>query len=113
MKEDKRCIIGVDIGGTFFRIGAVDQEQNILQFQKVRVRNVIHSENVLDDLCNFLIDFMTKVPYKAEGISIGFPATIDRNRTMVVPGHRISGLWNSCSEEISGRCISYTGIYRT
>lgn len=89
MKEDKRCIIGVDIGGTFFRIGAVDQEQNILQFQKVRVRNVIHSENVLDDLCNFLIDFMTKVPYKADGISIGFPATIDRNRTMVVQAPNI------------------------
>ena len=89
MKEDKRCIIGVDIGGTFFRIGAVDREQNILQFQKVRVRNVIHSENVLDDLCNFLIDFMTKVPYKAEGISIGFPATIDRNRTMVVQAPNI------------------------
>lgn len=89
MKEDKSYIIGVDIGGTFFRIGAVDQDLNIWDFKKIRVRDVIHSGNVLDDLRCFLINFMNKIPYKIEGISIGFPATINRDRTMVIQAPNI------------------------
>lgn len=87
--KNKSCIIGIDIGGTFFRIGAVDQDLKAEPFQKVRVKDVIHSGDVLDDLRKFLVNFMSSIPYKAEAIAIGFPATIDRDRTMVVQAPNI------------------------
>ena len=89
MKKDDRYIIGVDIGGTFFRIGAVNRALQLKNFQKVSVESVIHSENVLDDIRIFLLDFMNSATCKIEGIAIGFPATMNRNRTMVVQAPNI------------------------
>ena len=73
-------IIGIDIGGTHFRIGLVDAEGNVTNFQKLPTRQVLHSENVLNDIAEFIKSYASDY----DSVAIGFPATLNISRTKIL-----------------------------
>lgn len=77
-----KAIIGIDIGGTNFRIGAVSADHTVSAFRKIPVGQVFHTDNPLADLAGYLMDYSREMP--AAAVSIGFPATLDRERQSVL-----------------------------
>ncbi len=79
-------IIGIDIGGTNFRIGAVEfdngKSTKVMRFNKVPTGSVICTEDVLGDIAAFIQDFAKGLV--VEAVAIGFPATLDRERKKVL-----------------------------
>lgn len=81
------CVIGIDIGGTNFRIGAVFPDGTISHFRRIPATQVFHTQNALEDLASYLKSYCETL--RCEGIeagtvSIGFPATLDRSRQVVI-----------------------------
>ena len=77
-----KSIIGIDIGGTHFRIGAVDENGNVTKFMKRPTTEIIRTENVMADLAAFIDGYREGT--EVEAVSIGFPATLDRARQTVL-----------------------------
>ena len=95
--QSKDRIIGIDIGGTNFRIGAVDKEGNITMFRKIPVRSVFQSGQPLVDLGEYLKSYIKELKeetLRITAISIGFPATLDRERQRVLQAPNISFMEN-------------------
>ena len=84
-------IIGIDIGGTHFRIGSVNSNNEIKNFKKIRTSSVIKN-NVLQDIIAFLSEYISDLNVKA--IAIGFPATLDKNRQKVLQAPNIKFMEN-------------------
>lgn len=85
-------IIGIDIGGTNFRIGGLDENNNIVNFKKVKVNDVLKSEDVLLDIKNMILE---NFDIKAiEAISIGIPGTIDLQRKKIIQVPNVKGMNN-------------------
>lgn len=85
-------IIGIDIGGTHFRIGAVMGNGQVWNFQKLPTAQVIRSDDVLSDLAAFIDGYCSGM--EAEAVSIGFPATLDRNRQTVLQAPNLGFMEN-------------------
>lgn len=104
---EKKCIVGIDIGGTNFRIGAVGKEGETLLFRKVPVGNVIHSDDVLKDLAEYLKqDYFTalcRAGVVPAAVSMGFPATLDKERKIVLQAPNIPFMENLPVVEVLGK----------
>ena len=103
MKEN--YVIGIDIGGTNFRIAAVRLEHAALtkgelgayrvyrsHFRKVPVGTVLRTARVLEDLAQYLEQYcgmLGREGKRAAAVVIGFPATLDRSRKMVLQAPNI------------------------
>lgn len=85
-------VVGIDIGGTNFRIGLVDDSQNVVKLEKVPVKTVFNSDDALSDLANKIIEFTKEEQYGA--VAIGFPATMNVDRTRVVQAPNIAFMEN-------------------
>ena len=80
-------IIGIDIGGTNFRIGAVDDDGTMRKFEKVPVGTILHSGDVLNDLADTIKSFAEGMEIQAA--AIGFPATLNADRSAVIQAPNI------------------------
>ena len=85
-------VLSLDIGGTHLRIGTVGQGGSVLNFEKLPTASVIRSGNVLSDLAGFLRSFSAGL--SVDAIAIGFPATLDRSRRVVVQAPNIPFMEN-------------------
>lgn len=102
------CIIGIDIGGTNFRIGAVDEQNQVSHFRKIQTSEVFHTEDAMADLTVYMKDYCQML--KAEGreiqaISIGFPTTINRERTMVLQAPNVPFMEHMPVVEVLGAAL--------
>lgn len=88
MTDMDKTIIGIDIGGTHFRIGAVDPNGTVSDFRKIPVGQVFTSADVLSDLSGYLRAYCEK--HDAQAVSIEFPATLDAERTKVLQAPNIA-----------------------
>lgn len=87
MAVKNNCTVGIDIGGTNFRIGAVYPDWTVSHFRRIPVAQVFQTQGAIEDLASYLKDYRGTL--KREGIeinavSIGFPATLDRSRQIVL-----------------------------
>ncbi|MBQ9063941.1 MAG: allose kinase [Blautia sp.] len=85
-------IIGIDIGGTNFRIGAVDEDDSMVKFEKIPTKSVIHSGDVLKDIAELIRSFSTGMDIGA--VAVGFPATLDPERKRVIQAPNIPFMEN-------------------
>ena len=92
MKNEK--IVGIDIGGTNFRIGVVDTEGKVKHFRKVSVSDIFVSEDPLTDLTDCIRKYIQETGSDISTVSIGFPATLNRERTRIIQAPNISFLEN-------------------
>lgn len=80
-------VLSIDIGGTNFRIGAVREDGSTAKFEKIPTPSVFRSGRPLEDLERAIRDFTGDLSFDA--IAIGFPATLNRERTKVVQAPNI------------------------
>lgn len=85
-------IIGIDIGGTNFRVGLVNDGGEVSDFRKVPVKQVFTSCDPLADLSTYLKSYCKRVD--VEAIAIGFPATLDAERQTVMQAPNIAFMEN-------------------
>ncbi len=84
MKTVNGRVIGIDVGGTNFRVGAVNAEGEVTQFRKLPAAEVFCTEEALTDLLTYLTTYRAELAEDVDAVSIGFPATINRERTKVL-----------------------------
>lgn len=91
-----KYVIGIDIGGTHFRIGAVAPDYQVHAFYKIGVKELFHSSVPLEDLRDYLTSYMeeNQLCEKISAISIGFPAALNRERTIVLQAPNVSYMKN-------------------
>ncbi len=92
----ERFIIGIDIGGTNFRIGAADSQHQIKNFRKCSVHSVFRSKDPLEDLEGYITGYISEcgLSGKVESVAIGFPATLNRERTVVLQAPNVQFMEN-------------------
>lgn len=85
-------VLSADIGGTNFRLGAVDDDGHIVKFEKIPTGSVFSSGSVLADLEKAIRSFSDGIIFNA--VAIGFPATLNQERTQVVQAPNIPFMEN-------------------
>lgn len=85
-------IIGIDIGGTNFRIGALDENNNVHNFRKIYIDDVFKSGDILLDIKNIIKEMFCEI--KIDAIAIGIPGTLDVSRKTIVQVPNIKGMDN-------------------
>lgn len=92
----KRFIIGMDIGGTNIRIGAVDEERQVSFFKKVFQKEVFTSEDSISLLIRFIENYIKECELKGkiEAIAIALPATVSKDCTTVLQAPNLIGFDN-------------------
>ena len=103
---DAQNVIGIDIGGTHFRIGTVmsqDLNQNggadgnrqkVRNFRKVLAASVLKTEDVLQDLADYIREYAGECGISDYAVAAGFPATLDQNRRKVIQAPNLKYMEN-------------------
>ncbi|MCL2146280.1 MAG: allose kinase [Synergistaceae bacterium] len=84
--------IGVDIGGTYIRIGCVDERHKLSNFVQTLQQTVLYGESPAN-LAQFIDDYIREHVGADDvaGICVGFPASVDKNRAVVLNAPNIQG----------------------
>jgi allose kinase len=86
-------IIGVDVGGTNIRIGAVDATSKMHQ-SEIFASKLIQGPKAPEILLRYLKQYIDSLNVQVRAVSIGFPSTINRSRTMVINTPNLDGFNN-------------------
>ena len=81
-------LIGIDIGGTFLRIGIYDNK--LIRFDKHAVKDILISGDFIKDISVFLKQYIKENNIDPEAVIIGFPAPIDKTRKIVLQAPNIN-----------------------
>ena len=81
-------LIGIDIGGTFLRIGIY--ENKLIKFDKFAVKDILLSDDFIKDISIFLKQYIKENNIDPKAIIIGFPAPVDKNRKIVLQAPNIN-----------------------
>lgn len=81
----KDRIIGIDIGGTHLRIGAVDPAGNVSHFEKRNSREVCGEGGSAPRLIALIRDYFARhqMEDKIAALAVGFPSTVSRDKRTV------------------------------
>ena len=96
MEWEKACI-GVDVGGTYIRVGALTGNETPLYFEKLPQSRVFKGRCPPEQLADFLKDYMRRNGLTAENTgacAVGMPSSIDQNKRRVLTTSNISRLEN-------------------
>jgi len=93
---NKSYVIGIDIGGTNIRAGMIDSKYGLENFVIKSSEQISAEYRAVDRLIDFVANYIDMNAGKAKitAISIGFPATIDRERKRVLSTPNIPGFEN-------------------
>lgn len=91
--EDNRFVVGVDIGGTNIRIGAVDALHQLHNPIKTPTLPFCGTD-VSAKLLRFIQSYLHDLGEPVAAVTLGFPSTINKARTTVISTPNIPGLCN-------------------
>lgn len=94
--ETPKVILGMDIGGTFIRMGLIDESINLTGFSFLKTANPDGSGATIDGIIEYIKKYCAenlngKLP---TAVSMGFPSTIDKERKVVLSTPNIPGIQN-------------------
>lgn len=80
-------VLGIDLGGTNFRIGLVNKCGEVLQYKVERSSLLIRTEqNSLEILVRYIERYLAEyLDGLLIGIAVGFPTTVSKDKTMIYP----------------------------
>lgn len=89
-----KYVIGIDLGGTNLRIGAVEKNGNIHYAEKIFIAPFAH--DVVNGIKSVIKDFMTKNSLAGDvaAISIGVPSAVSHDKSFIYSTPNIKGLNN-------------------
>lgn len=78
-------MIGIDLGGTWLRIGAVTSDNQILNPMVTESETVAKAEQPIPKLCQLIDDYRKENRLQdIEAISIGVPSSVERDKETVI-----------------------------
>lgn len=81
----EKTVIGIDLGGTNLRIGAVNEDGNVLFFDKIKSSRIALAENPLQELISVIDEFMKEHEVTdVQSISIGVPSSVANDNKTVI-----------------------------
>lgn len=90
-----KYVIGIDIGGTNLRIGTVDAEGNLTNFERKSSASLV-SEGAVENLGNEVKSYINR--YHLEGqvgaISVGVPSMVSKDKSFIYSTPNLKGLEN-------------------
>ena len=85
-------VIGIDIGGTFLRIGALDENRKFGGFAIESCSILNRNNRQLDNLAEYIQEYVKKHCIgRLIGICIGFPSAVSRDKKVVFQSPNIRG----------------------
>ena len=93
MKKSDKYILGIDIGGTNFRIGLVDRDYEITEFQ-IKPITELQNGDFINNLIKQIDFYLSKYKGKIEAIGIGFPSIVSKDKKYVYSTPNIANLDN-------------------
>jgi allose kinase len=91
--KNGQMIVGVDVGGTNIRIGAVNDDFSLNEAKRIKTLQ-ISGENASEKLLDFIANYIERLGKEVKVISIGFPSVLNRERTKVISTPNIIGMNN-------------------
>ena len=90
---EKKQIIGIDVGGTYVRIGLVDRKGNLSRPLIEKTVNIFKDEKA-EGLCTFIREYIAGSAAKEQicALSAGFPSTVDKKKEKLISTPNIPGL---------------------
>lgn len=89
-------IIGIDIGGTNFRIGAITRDHCLENARRASSRQLFESNDPIPVLSDFLSSYMEEFPGRTcRGICLGFPGTVDKKKQVVYSCPNLPSITNT------------------
>lgn len=86
------CVIGVDVGGTNIRLGAVTEDGTLLH-KSHSSSDVVKGEGAGERLVQLIKEYSENISgMDICAVSIGFPSTLNRERTVVLSTPNVEGL---------------------
>jgi len=78
-------VVGIDIGGTNFRIGAVNQSGEISCFEKSPSGVVCGTNDTVSRLCTYIASYLERngIRPRIAAIAIGFPSPVSKDKKIV------------------------------
>lgn len=81
----KRVIIGIDLGGTNLRIGAVTQKNDLIAPVVMKSAVVAYAEKPVEKLCEIIANYMKENRIEiVDAISIGVPSSVENDKETVI-----------------------------
>lgn len=81
----EKTIIGIDLGGTNLRIGAVAEDSRILSFSKIRSNRIAMAADPLQELINVIDEFVKENKIdNIQAISMGVPSSVANDNKTVI-----------------------------
>ena len=93
MNSQKKYILGIDIGGTNFRIGLVSQIYEITEFKIISIKE-LQKGNFIDNLIKQIEFYINLYKEEIEAIGIGFPSIVSKDKKHVYSTPNIKNLDN-------------------
>lgn len=95
--QDNKRIVGVDIGGTYLRIGMVDGDLHLSSFQKLKADRVLNESSFSKSLADFLRSYIAEqnaAGLTVSAVSLGVPSVVDLKKRRVISSPNIPGFDN-------------------
>lgn len=87
----QQSVIGIDIGGTNFRIGAVDQNGSVTGFEK-KSSAVLTAGDAVENLTREIQKFLTKNGKEGvAAVSVGFPSIVSKDKRVLYNTPNLKG----------------------
>lgn len=119
---NNECVIGIDIGGTNIRIGRTDENDQLVDFERVSSKETFKDGNISESLIEVLKNYLDKYckNVQVKQIAIGIPATLSSDRKQILHVPNIKGMdgsfswkrirrksWHSCCMEKDVNMLYY------
>ncbi|GEN80634.1 allose kinase [Actinotalea fermentans] len=92
---ERAAVLAVDIGGTHLRTGMVDPALGLHAFNQVSSQAVLNVANPAERLADHLERFLSGAHgWRPAAVAVGFPATVDRKRRVVMSTSNIAAMQN-------------------
>ena len=86
-------ILGLDIGGTNFRIGLVNSKYEVIDF-KIKSISELKNGDFIKNMVSEINEYIYKYPKNIEAIGIGFPSIISKDKQIIYSTPNIENLNN-------------------
>lgn len=92
---NNRLVLGIDVGGTNFRIGLVEQNGKLYNFTIESSSILTQSDNPLQSFKKYIKNYLqTYLNGKLIAISVGFPATVSKDKNKIYSAPNLTGFNN-------------------
>lgn len=89
-------VLGIDIGGTNIRMGVVDENFELTNFERCPCQQMLGDEHAVPNLITAIQEYLDRVADKEiAAISVGIPGQVSRDKSFVYSVPQVHGLENT------------------